>query len=183
MEDRLFVIPYELFLKGFKLKQQINDINRKIKELDVIESKIVSGDYLLTSDVNKTIDVKDFLDNLITIELIESTEIDSNKKNEDGTYDYKEIVEVKPNGYKPGDTIKFYLLNKEIGYLQPDKEFKFKEKFFKKYNLAIKDEYEEYRAVCDYFVSLKCKLLYDYCQNVYFTVNGSKEVTKLIIKR
>ena len=139
MEDRLFVIPSELSFKRFKLKQQINDINRKLKELDVINSKIVSGEYLLTSDVNKTIDVKDFLDNLITIELIESTEIDPNKKNEDCTYNYKEIVEVKPNGYKPGDTIKFYLLNKELGYLHPDKEFKFKEKFFKKYNLAIED--------------------------------------------
>ena len=181
MEDRLFVIPYELLLKGFKLKQQINDINRKIKELEVIESKIVSGDYLLTSDVKKTIDVKDFLDNLITIELIESTEIDPNKKNEDGTYDYKEIVEVKPNSYKPGDTIKFYLLNKELDYLQSNKEFK--EKFFKKYNLAIEDGYKDYTAVFDYFLSLKCKLFYDYCQNVYFTMNGSKEVTKLIIKR
>lgn len=182
MEDNLIVIPCTILHKELELKSQINDINKKIKELEVIESKINNREYLLTSDVNKTINVKDFLDNLITIELIESTEMDPNKKNEDGTLDYKEIVEVRPNGYKPGDTIKFYLLNKEYGYLQPDKEFKFKEKFFKKYNLAIEDEYKDYIAVCNYFSSLKSKLLYDYCQNVYFTVNDNKNmVTKLVI--
>lgn len=180
MEDNLIVIPCTILHKELELKSQINDINKKIKELEVIESKINNREYLLTSDVKKTIDAKDFLDNLVIIEL---TEINPDKKNEDGTYYYKEIVEVKPNGYKPGDTIKFYLLNKEYGYLQPDKEFKFKEKFFKKYNLAIEDEYKDYITVCNYFSSLKSKLLYDYCQNVYFTMNGSKEVTKLIIKR
>ena len=47
----------------------------------------------------------------------------------------------------------------------------------------MEDEYTEYLSVCNYFYSLKCKLLneYKYDNVVYFTVNDSKEVTRLII--
>lgn len=183
MENRLFVIPYKLSLKRLKLKQQINDINRKIKELDVIESKIVSGDYLLTSDVNKTIDVKDFLDNLVTIN---TKEIASDTDNPYDGLNLKVIESIEESDYKPGDEFKFYMLDKEIGYLKPTGyTFKLKKKIFKEYDTNIEEEYNEYMSVCNYLYALKSKLLNEYIYDgiVYFTTNGSKEVTKLIIKR
>lgn len=182
MSNENIVLPHLLLVKEADLKLSIIGIDRKIKDIEEIKTKLKNKVYLDTHCVKKTIDVKDFLDNLVTIE---SVDVKTSTKNKDNTYDFKTIIEVKPNSYKPGDTIKFYVLNKEYGYLQPTGyEFKFKKNLFKEYDLSVEEELERYRSVCNYFVSLKCKLLYDYCQTVYFTVNDNKNtVTKLVIKQ
>lgn len=183
MEDKQIVIPHKLLVKEAELKLQLIAINQKIKELETIETKIKNRVYLSTSDVKKTTNVKDFLDNLVTIN---TKEIVSNTRNQDGSFNFKVIESIEGSGYKPGDDIKFYILDKEFGYLKPTGySFKFKKKFFKEYNLNIEEEYNEYMSVCNYFYSLKCKLLneYIYYGVVYFTVNSSEEVTRLIIKQ
>ncbi len=183
MEDKLIVIPHKLLGKEAELKLQSIAINQKIKELEVIESKINNKEYLLTSNIKKTTNVKDFLDNLVTIN---TKEIVSNTRNPDGSFNFKVIESIEPSGYKPGDDIKFYILDKEFDYLKPiGYSFKLKKKFFKEYDLDVEEEYNEYISICNYFYSLKCRLLseYIYYGVVYFTVNGSGEVTKLVIKR
>lgn len=182
MSKETTVMPHLLLVKKANLKLSVIGVNQKIKELEEIETKLKNKVYLNIFYIKKTIGVKDFLDNLVTIE---SVDVKTSTKNKDNIYDFKTIVEVKPNSYKPGDTIKFYVLNKEYGYLQPTGyEFKFKKNLFKEYDLSVEEELERYRSVCNYLVSLKCKLLYEYCQTVYFTVNDNKDtVTKLVINQ
>lgn len=181
MEDKQIIIPQQLLVKKAELKLQLIGINQKIKELEVIESKINNRDYLLTSNIKKTTNVKDLLDNLVTIN---TKEIVSNTRNPDGNFDFKVIESIEPSGYKPGDDIKFYTLDGEFYYLKPTGyNFKLKKKFFKEYDINVEEEYSEYISVCNYFYALKSKLLNEYKYNgvVYFTVNDSKEVTRLII--
>lgn len=183
MEDKQIIIPHKLLVKKANLKLQLIAINQKIKELETIESKIKNRVYLSTSDVKKTINVKDFLDNLVALN---TKEITSDTRNPDGSFNFTTIVSIEACGYNPGDEIKFYTLDKKLNYLKPTGySFKFKKKFFKEYNHDVEDEYTEYLSVCNYFYSLKCKLLneYKYDNVVYFTVNGSKEVTRLVIKQ
>lgn len=181
MEDKQIIIPQQLLVKKAELKLQLIGIDQKIKELETIESKINNEEYLLTSNIKKTTNVKDFLDNVVTIN---TKEVISDTRNPDGSFDFKVIESIEPSGYKPGDDIKFYTLDGEFYYLKPTGySFKLKKKFFKEYDLNVEEEYNEYISVCNYFWSLKCKLLNEYKYNgvVYFTVNGSKEVTRLVI--
>lgn len=181
MKSILTIVPHQLLVKKAELKLQLLGIKQKIKELDTVESKIINWEYLLTSNIKKTINIKDFLDNLVTLN---TKEITSDTRNPDGSFNFTTIVSIEACGYNPGDKIKFYTLDKELDYLKPTGySFKFKKKFFKEYNHDVEDEYTEYLSVCNYFYSLKCKLLneYKYDNVVYFTVNDSKEVTRLII--
>lgn len=183
MKSTLTIIPHQLLVKKTELKLQLLVIKQKIKELDTVESKIINWEYLLTSNIKKTINVKDFLDNLVTLN---TKEITSDTRNPDGSFNFTTIVSIEACGYNPDDEIKFYTLDKELDYLKPTGySFKFKKKLFKEYNHDVEDEYTEYLSVCNYFYSLKCKLLneYIYYGVVYFTVNGSEEVTRLVIKR
>lgn len=181
MEDKLVVIPHQLLVKQAELKLQVIGINQKLKELETIESKIRNKEYLSISNIKRTIGVKDFLDNLITID---TKEITSDTRNLDGSFDFKVIESIENGSYKPGDEIKFYILDREYYYLKPiGYSFKLRKKFFKKYNLDVEEEYNEYVSVCNYFYSLKNRLLYEYNSFgvIYFTMNNSKEVTRLII--
>ena len=181
MENKQIIIPQQLLVKKVELKLQLIGIDQKIKELETIESKINNEEYLLTSNIKKTTNVKDFLDNVVTIN---TKEVISDTRNPDGSFDFKVIESIEGSGYKPGDDIKFYTLDGEFYYLKPTGySFKLRKKFFKEYDLNVEEEYNEYISVCNYFWSLKCKLLNEYKYNgvVYFTVNGSKEVTRLVI--
>lgn len=181
MEDKQIIIPQQLLVKKAELKLQLFGIKQKIKELDTVESKIINWEYLLTSNIKKTINVKDFLDNLVALN---TKEITSDTRNPDGSFNFTTIVSIEACGYNPGDDIKFYTLDGEFYYLKPTGyNFKFKKKFFKEYDLNVEEEYSEYISVCNYFYALKSKLLNEYKYNgvVYFTVNGSKEVTRLVI--
>jgi len=181
MEDKQIIIPHKLLVKEAELKLQLIAINQKIKELELVGSRINNEEYLLTSNIKKTTNVKDFLDNLLTIN---TKEVISDTRNPDSSFDFKVIESIEPSGYKPGDDIKFYTLDGEFYYLKPTGyNFKLKKKFFKEYDLNVEEEYSEYISVCNYFYALKSKLLNEYKYNgvVYFTVNGSKEVTRLVI--
>lgn len=183
MEDKQIIIPQQLLVKKAELKLQLIGIDQKVKELELTESKINNEEYLLTSNIKKTTNVKDFLDNLVTIN---TKEVISDTRNPDGSFDFKVIESIEPSGYKPGDDIKFYTLDGEFYYLKPTGySFKLKKKFFKKYYLNVEEEYNEYISVCNYLYALKSKLLNEYKYNgvVYFTVNNSKDVTRLVIKQ